>query len=57
MQVFQSTLITKNAIFSKPLNLWNMQGISIYIYYLPVHLLQIDIFQNLFYFPALYKYH
>lgn len=55
MQVFQSTLITKNAIFSKPLNLWNMQGISIYIYNL--HLLQIDIFQNLFYFPALYKYH
>lgn len=53
MQVFQSTLITKNAIFSKPLNLWNMQGIStcsIYIYNL--HLLQIDIFQNLFYFPA-----
>lgn len=50
MQVFQSTLITKNAIFSKPSNLWNMQGISIYIYNL--HLLQIDIFQNLFYFPA-----
>lgn len=50
MQVFQSTLITKNAIFYKPLNLWNMQGISIYIYNL--HLLQIDIFQNLFYFPV-----